>query len=149
VQYQGRWHLSAEEVTASGALDGDDQGAHKTYLLRRIVGPVSMGKAVAARPGDHAAAALAGLEAVWARGTAEVQVVADSDAATRLTNRRGTEKLDSPAGSNETRLRLHWVDANILADELAGFGPEVLVVSPPELRDAVIARLERTARDHG
>ncbi|MDP9026544.1 MAG: WYL domain-containing protein [Actinomycetota bacterium] len=150
VQYQGRWHLSAEEVTASGTSpDTDDQGAHKTYLLRRIVGPVATGKTVSARLGDHAAAALAGLEAVWQRGIAEVQVVSESDAATRLANRRGTELLEPQPGSAETRLLLHYVDANILADELAGFGPEVLVVSPPELRAAVIARLERTASDHG
>ena len=155
VQYQGRWHLSAEEVTSSGTTasgagaDGDDQGAHKTYLLRRIVGPVTSGKAVSARPGDHAADALAGLEAVWERGVAEVQVVCDSDAATRLANRRGTEQLEPQSGAAEARLLLHYVDSNILADELAGFGPEVLVVSPSELRDAVIARLERTARDHG
>jgi proteasome accessory factor B len=142
VQYQGRWHLSAEELAGS-----EGHGAHKTYLLRRIVGPVTTGKTAPSRPGDHAAAALAGLEAVWEDGVAEVEVVPDSDAATRLSNRRGTERLES--GSAETRLRLHYVDANILADEIAGFGPEVLVVSPPELRDAVIARLERTARDHG
>ena len=150
VQYQGRWHLSAEEVGPTrAAADADDRGAHKTYLLRRIVGPVTTGKAVPARPGDHAADALKGLEAVWERGIAEVQVVRESDAATRLANRRGTEQLDAAAGSSETRLRLHYVDGNILADELAGFGPEVLVVSPPELRSAVISRLERTAADHG
>jgi proteasome accessory factor B len=154
VQYQGRWHLSAEEFVASGlSPDSDDQGVHKTYLLRRIVGPVVTGKAAPARPGDHAAAALSGLDAVWEQGVAEVQVVCDSDAATRLTNRRGTEHLaDVPAtapGPAEARLRLHYVDGNILADELAGFGPEVLVLSPPDLRDAVVARLEKTARDHG
>jgi len=154
VQYQGRWHLSAEEFMASAlSPDSDDQGAHKTYLLRRIVGPVVTGKAAPARPGDHAAAALSGLDAVWEQGIAEVQVVCDSDAATRLTNRRGTEHLaDVPAtapGSAEARLLLHYVDGNILADELAGFGPEVLVLSPHDLRDAVVARLERTARDHG
>ncbi|CAN5497409.1 WYL domain-containing protein [soil metagenome] len=142
VQYQGRWHLSAEEVTGT-----EQPGAHKTYLLRRIVGPVATGKPAPPRPGDHAAAALAGLEAVWEDGVAEVEVVPDSDAATRLSNRRGTERLESDSAA--TRLRLHYVDANILADEIAGFGPEVLVVSPAGLRDAVIARLERTARDHG
>lgn len=146
VQYQGRWHLSAEEVDG-----GPGHGPQKTYLLRRIVGPVSTGKAVAPHLGDHAAAALAGLEAVWEDGMAEVQVVRESDAATRLVNRRGTERLESDtvASAGEERLRLHWVDANILADELAGFGPEVLVLSPPWLRGAVIARLERTAADHG
>ena len=41
------------------------------------------------------------------------------------------------------------VDEAILADELAGFGPEVLVLSPPELRDAVIERLQRVEQDHG
>ncbi|HEY4153406.1 MAG TPA: WYL domain-containing protein [Pseudolysinimonas sp.] len=151
VQYQGRWHLSAEEVAAvaSSASSGDAEGAHKTYLLRRIVGPILLGKSAPARPGDHAAAALAGLDEVWERGIAEIAVTCDSDAATRLSNRRGTERLDADSGAAEARLQLHYVDLNILADELAGFGPEVLVVSPPELRDAVVARLERTVRDHG
>ena len=141
VQYQGRWHLSAEEV--------EGEGARKTYLLRRIVGPVEPGKAAPARPGDHAAAALAGLDEVWERGVAEVEVACDSDAATRLGNRRGTERLGAETGGRETHFQLHYVDLEILADELAGFGPEVLVVSPPELRAAVLARLERTVRDHG
>ena len=150
VQYQGRWHLSAEEVSRAS---GDDEGAHKTYLLRRIVGPILLGKAAPDRPGDHATAALAGLDEVWERGVAEVEVACESDAATRLANRRGTERLNPASGADEpgaeARLQLHYVDLNILADELAGFGPEVLVVSPPELRDAVVARLERTVRDHG
>jgi proteasome accessory factor B len=147
VQYQGRWHLSAEEVSSPSA--DSSAGAHKTYLLRRIVGPVVLGKAAPARPGDHAAAALAGLDEVWERGVAEVDVVCNSDAATRLANRRGTERVDPDSDGAEARLRLHYVDLNILADELAGFGPEVVVASPPELREAVVARLERTVRDHG
>ncbi len=54
------------------------------------------------------------------------------------------------SSSGEARtLALHYVDEAILADELAGFGPEVLVLSPTSLRDAVIERLERTVRDHG
>ena len=153
VQYQGRWHLSAEEVTPAGvsqdtAAERAAEGAHKTYLLRRIVGPIELGKAAPARPGDHAAAALAGLDAVWEHGVAEIQVVRESDAATRLSNRRGTERLEPGPADAEERLQLHYVDLNILADELAGFGPEVLVIGPPELREAVVSRLERTVRDH-
>jgi proteasome accessory factor B len=43
---------------------------------------------------------------------------------------------------------LHYSDANIFADELAGYGPEVLVLSPPELRSAVRDRLLRTVQQH-
>jgi proteasome accessory factor B len=138
VQYQGRWHLSAEEYVDGGAT----VGARKMFLLRRIVGPVTTGKAAPQRPGDHTAEAVAGLEDVWRRGIAEVEVTPDTDAATRLSNRRDTESVDG------TRLRLHFVDLAILADELAGFGPEVLVLSPPELRDAVVERLERVETEH-
>lgn len=132
VQYQGRWHLSAEE------LDGD----HKMFLLRRIVGAVTPGKATTIPPGDHAADALAGLQEVWERNVAELRVEPGSDAATRLGHRDGI-RVDGD------RIALHFVDVNILADELSGFGPEVLVLSPPTLRDAVIARLRGVAAAHG
>lgn len=144
VQYQGRWHLSAEEYVD----DGRSPGARKMFLLRRIVGPVTTGPAAPDRPGDHTAAAIAGLEEVWHRCVAEVEVTSDTDAATRLINRRDTERVGA-AGTDAERLRVHFVDRAILADELAGFGPEVLVLSPPELRDAVRERLERTRSEHG
>ena len=60
-----------------------------------------------------------------------------------LDKRRGTQVR--PDGA----LTLHYSDFDLFADELAGYGPEVLVISPPELRDAVRSRLTRTAADHG
>jgi len=132
VQYQGRWHLSAQE----------HDGSRKVFLLRRIVGAVSTGKAATIPDGDHAAAALAGLEEVWARNVAELRVEPGSDAATRLASRDGAEVSGD-------RIVLHFVDLNILADELSGFGPEVLVVAPPALRDAVLHRLEGVRTAHG
>ena len=66
-----------------------------------------------------------------------------SDAALRLAHRTTTEQI------GPDRLRLRFIDRAILADELSGFGPEVLVLSPPELRDDVRERLERTAAAHG
>ncbi len=134
VQYDGRWHLSAEEHAT---------GEGKTFLLRRIVGKVVAGKAAPERPGDHTARALAELDEVWQRGVADIEVRAGSDAALRLAHRRGTEEVAPGI------LRMHFVDLAILADELAGFGPEVLVTSPPELRAAVIERLEKAVADHG
>lgn len=132
VQYQGRWHLSAEEA----------DGERKVFLLRRIVGPVTPGKATAIPPGEHAADALAGLGEVWERNMAELRVEPGSDAATRLGHRDGIE-VDGD------RLFVHFVDVDIFADELSGFGPEVLVLSPPVLRDAVIARLRTVVAAHG
>jgi len=80
---------------------------------------------------------------VWNSNTAEVEVEPDSDAAVRLGKRRGTE------AARPGVLRLHYSDLNIVADELAGYGPEVLVLGPPELRNAVIARLGTIAEAHG
>jgi proteasome accessory factor B len=135
VQHQGRWHLYATERGTA---------VSKTFLLRRIVSQVSAtGSSFESPAGDQGAIALSELEDVWASHTAEVGVEPDSDAAIRLHKRRGTTVL--PDGS----LQLHYSDANIFADELAGYGPEVLVVSPPVLRAAVRARLLKTVESHG
>ncbi|MEO8094049.1 MAG: WYL domain-containing protein [Pseudolysinimonas sp.] len=135
IQHQGRWHLYAQEP---------DTGACKTYLLRRIVSTVSPTTATFdAPPADTSETALAELDEVWNSHTAIVEVEPGSDAATRLGKRRGASVAASGA------LELHYTDVNIFADELASYGPEALVTSPQELRDAVKSRLERTAADHG
>lgn len=134
VQHQGRWHLYAEEP---------DSGTTKTFLLRRIVSPVDTTTRTFEAPElDPSAQALTELEEVWMQRVATVDVEPGSDAATRLGKRRGSRLL------GDGRLELHYTDANILADELAAFGPEVLVVAPAELKDAVRSRLTRTAADH-
>lgn len=135
VQHQGRWHLYAHD----GSSD-----TNKTFLLRRIITQVTTLATTFETPGPgQADTALSELEAVWNSNTAIVEVEVGSDAATRLGKRRGASASDAGA------LSLHYSDLNIFADELAGYGPEALVLSPPELRDAVRSRLERTAADHG
>ena len=135
VQHQGRWHLQAQEAGT---------GIRKTFLLRRIVGAVTATHTTFEPPaGNQSELALQELDAVWNAHTAHVVVEPDTDAAIRLPGRRGT------VTSSDGSLELHYSDVNIFADELAGFGPEVLVVSPPELRAAVRTRLARTVADHG
>lgn len=135
VQHQGRWHLYADEPAS---------GTAKTFLLRRIVSQITTeNRTFPAPSADQSERALAGLEAVWNGHTAVVEVEPGTDAATRLGKRRGSRVSASGA------LELHYSDINIFADELASYGPEALVVSPPELRDAVRSRLETTAADHG
>lgn len=127
VLHEGRWHLAATDL----ATDAD-----RTFLLSRIIGPVSTlpGVGAAAVPGA-AQAALEDLDRLWSTNAAVVEVQAGSDAALRL------GKRDAGAMESESQLTLHFTDLNILADELAGFGPEVMVHSPLELRQAVRARL--------
>lgn len=130
VDYEGRWHVSAHDVDADG---------HRMFLLSRIVGEV-----VATRErfdpelrvgaGEHAAQSL---REVAARNRALLEITPGSEAALRLA-RRG-----EPA---EQGIRVPYVDLHIFADELASYGPEVRVVEPETLRDAVIHRL-RAARD--
>jgi proteasome accessory factor B len=134
IQHQGRWLLHAEDQEAGGT---------RNFLLRRIVTPVTTtGKKHAPFDASATDAALAELEEIWDRRHAVVSVLTGSDAETRLGKRRGTERLDD--GS----LALHYSDFDLFADELAGYGPEVLVTSPPEMREAVRSRLARTAADH-
>src|SRR5690554_4036646 len=132
-QHEGRWHLYSR-------IPGTDDV--RTYLLRRIVGPVTVTSRRFTPPaGDQAAIGLAELAKVWNANTAVVRAVPGSDAATRLLRRRG-----SVASADE--ITLHFADASILADELAEFGPEVVVVQPESLATAVRERLERAVAAH-
>ncbi len=134
-QHQGRWHLYAAEP---------DTRLHKTFLLRRIVSPIELTSRGFQPPAeDPREQALRDLEAIWESRVAIVEAVPGSDAATRLLKRRGTTRVGND------RLSLHYADPDIIADELAGFGPEVVVIDPPQLRDAVRERLERTVAEHG
>jgi proteasome accessory factor B len=135
IQHEGRWLLHAED---------QDAGSTRNFLLRRIIAPITTTNTkYPPFSATSTEAALTELAEIWDERKALVEVQHESDAATRLAKRRGTEE------SGDGTLTLHYSDLNLLADELAGYGPEVLVVSPPALRDAVRTRLERTAADHG
>lgn len=135
VQHQGRWHLKAFDR---------DARAPRTFLLSRIVGPVRLTARTFRPPaGDHAADAIAELEDIWERNVAEIEVEPGTDAAVRMKNR-----YDRDSHTEGTRLLVHYTDANILADELAGYGPEVRVISPAALAESVRSRLLGTVSDH-
>jgi proteasome accessory factor B len=134
VQHEGRWHVQ-----------GIDQNVNepRTFLLSRIIGPVTRTRTPFESDDQHSAeTALAQLDEIWQRNLAVVRVRENSDAETRLLKRRGSTR------AADARLTLHFTDLHLLADELAGFGPEVFVVSPPELRQAVRKRLELTVATH-
>lgn len=132
VLHEGRWHLFATD---------QDAGAPRTFLLSRIVGPVVPvpGRTFEADSAGAAQEALDGLDVLWKKQVAVIYVVPGSDAEVRL-GKRGTLETGAEQDS-EASVALHFTDLNILADELAGFGPEAIVLSPPALRAAVLARL--------
>lgn len=125
VDYEARWHVFGIDV----AIEED-----RMFLLSRIVGKVKMtGTAFDPSLRDGAGErALSGLEAVAAQNSALLEVTPGTEASLRL-GRRAT-----PATQG---IRVPFVDLHILADELASYGPEVRVVEPAPLREAVIARL--------
>jgi predicted DNA-binding transcriptional regulator YafY len=134
VQHGGRWMLSAHEFAS---------GIDKNYLLSRIVGPVSVSEVGEHEPPAGAAErALAELDRIWAERTATIAVAEGSDAQRRLARRRDTTTDDNGD------LVLHYVDPQILSEELAAFGPEVRVLEPDDLRDRVAARLAQLVADH-
>lgn len=134
VNHQGRWHLHGWDR---------DAGATRTFLLARIVGPVTTTSTSFTSDGrDHSAIALAELDAILERTVARIAVRPDSDAALRLVRRSGASATEHGI------VELHYTDPEILADELSGYGPEVTVIDPPGLRRRVVERLRRVLRDH-
>ncbi|MEJ1087572.1 WYL domain-containing protein [Microbacterium sp. Mu-80] len=132
VEYEARWHLYGIDV---------DAGAERTFLLSRIVSDVK----VTAQTFDPslregaADRALAGLVEVAASQSALLEVTPGTEAALRL----GRRSTPAPQG-----IRVPYVDRHVFADELAAFGPEVRVVEPVSLREAVITRLQAIMRIH-
>jgi proteasome accessory factor B len=135
VLHEGRWHLFATD---------QEVGAPRTFLLSRIVGPVVSvpGKTFRHENTGQGQHALDELDALWNAQVAYVDVVPGSDAAVRLSKRH------ADGTPTDASLSLHYTDLNILADELASYGPEVYVRSPRELQQAVRVRLEGVRAAH-
>lgn len=132
VEYEARWHLFGIDTGL---------GAERTFLLSRITDGVQLTRdgfdpSLRLGAGERA---LAGLRDLASAQQALVEVHPGTEAALRLA-RRG-----APAAQG---LYVPFVDAHVLADELASYGPEVRVVEPTRLRDLVIERLRATIARH-
>lgn len=132
VDYESRWHVFGIDIEAN---------ADRTFLLSRIVGEVSITRTSfdpALRVGA-AARARAGLSELAARQRARIEITPGTEAAMRL----GTRIIPAEQGA-----WLPYVDAHIVAEELASYGPEVRVVEPPSLRELVLDRLRAALSAH-
>jgi proteasome accessory factor B len=132
VNRHGRWYVAGHDL---------DRDAVRVFRLSRIEGQV----AFSGPPGSVSVPAgtdVRELVTAWdsdspAQRTARLRVRAGTGYGLR---RRAL--ADTPAGDgwDEVRVTFHEVDR--FGDYLASFGPDVIAVEPPDLREAVIGRLK-------
>ena len=133
VAWHGRWYLVGHDL---------DRDAPRVFRLSRVVGPPKVtGPAGAFEP--PAGLDLADVVAGQVGGEEQV-VVVRARPGTAIGLRRHATPL-GPADDGDDRLQLRTTEPGQLADQLAAFGADVLVESPAEVRDAVLARLTRLA----
>jgi len=135
VSWRGRWYVVGHDT---------DRGATRCFRLSRVVGSVTpTGPASAFTPPegvnllDHVAA-YAGTPEHRGKATIRLRV----GAGTGLRRwARGVE----PGGDGWDVVTLEYSDPESLASRLAGYGSAVVVLDPPDVRNAVIRRLTEMA----
>jgi len=134
VMHEGSWHLLSLEAETL---------AERTFLLRRIVSPVTVSDLDAVDDTNgHAESMTAELDRLYHSQVARVRVTPGSQAATILAHRPGTT-IDGDD------YLLHYTDVRVFADTLCEHGPEVIAIDPPELVEAVTSQLTLLGADHG
>jgi len=132
VNRRGRWYVAGHDRT---------RNATRVFRLSRIEGPVKMcGPAGSVTvPAD---ADVRGLVKDWdAPLPRDHQAVLQVRAGTGHGLRRYAKAI-TPAGEGWDRVTVQFADVPWYADHLASFGSDVMVVGPPDLREAVISRLK-------
>jgi proteasome accessory factor B len=137
VAWHGRWYLAGLDL---------DRQAPRVFRLSRVVGtPRATGPENAFEPPpDVDLAELVAGQAGRAGGGAEHLVVVRARPGAAVGLRRWAQPLGAGA-DGEDRLQLRTTEPWRLADQLAAYGPDVVVEAPAEVRDAVVARLRRLA----
>ncbi len=136
VSWHGRWYLVGHD---------EDRGAGRVFRLSRVSGDVVTWDApapVVVPPGLNLRAMVASMTGELLLSTAVVRVREGSCWALRAeaTGTRPGASDGPDAGWDE--LDLGYSDPERLADRVAGFGADAVVLSPPDAREAVLVRLE-------
>jgi len=134
VNSKGRWYVAGHDRT---------RNATRVFRLSRIDGPVKMAGpagSVTVPPG----ADVRELVKDW-----DVAPVRDHTAVLRVREKAGfglrrwaREVTPDAATPGWDRVTVSFADVPWYADYLASFGPDVVVIDPPDLREAVISRLK-------
>ncbi len=135
VSWHGRWYLVGHDR---------DRGASRVFRLSRITGPVRPlggAGAVVVPAGVDVRRLVREANEAPVRGTATVRVRAG--AAGFLRRQATAQRAD---GEGWDVLEVPYADAGLLADAVCGLGAAVVVLDPPEAREAVVRRLRGVAR---
>ena len=136
--WRGRWYVTGWDV---------DRGAERVFRLIRVAGPVALrgGPAAYEIPADHVPRVLV--------GASEPGFVDQPPAILRI--RAGAGNTLRRRARNVGEIDEEWSlvdvdyrDVESLSQEVAGFGPDVLVEAPERVRDAVVARLSAAGDRH-
>ncbi|MBT8228200.1 MAG: WYL domain-containing protein [Dactylosporangium sp.] len=133
VSWRGRWYVVGHDL---------DRDAPRCFRLSRMVGAVRrVGRAGAYTPPDvDLIQYVAGWHGpVERRGRAVLSIRPGRAAGVR----RWAEEITP--GADGDRVVLSYADPDWLAGWLVGYGPDVVVLDPPQVRAAVVDRLRRIA----
>lgn len=133
---RGRWYVVGHDR---------DRGAARVFRLSRVTGPVTLvGRASSPRPAEvDLTAMVAEVAGPAESGVARLRLRAGAGAFLR---RSGTATHAEPDGW--ASLQLPFEDLGQLAADLASLGPDVVVLDPPRLREAVTGLLRGAAEAH-
>jgi proteasome accessory factor B len=135
--WHGRWYLTGFDL---------DRDAPRVFRLSRIDGPVRevRGAAPYAVPADHRAQEM--IRTSVGEREARSATVRVREGRGHTLRRRATRATDT---GEWTVLEVPYTDDDALADEVSGYGADVVVDEPAEVRDLVVARLRGALAAHG
>ncbi|MDO5738574.1 MAG: WYL domain-containing protein [Ornithinimicrobium sp.] len=138
--WHGRWYLTAHDL---------DRDAPRVFRLDRIVGKPTSGHSDAFQvPADHDAIAMIRRSYGEDAGTTTTVRVQVREGAASSVRRRATI-IDGASQDGWDTLDLEVTRIRSTVQELCAAGPDVRVVDPPEVRDAVVAALRSVVEAHG
>lgn len=137
VCWRGRWYVVGHDL---------DREAARCFRLSRIVGPVR----TVGEPGSYTPPADVDLISHVARWSGPVEHHGRATVLVRPGRAAGLRRWakEVSAGPDGDRLVLPYSDPEALAGILVRYGPDVVVLDPPEVREAVIQRLKEIVARH-
>ncbi|MFI6761234.1 helix-turn-helix transcriptional regulator [Micromonospora sp. NPDC050417] len=137
VCWRARWYVVGHDL---------DRAATRCFRLSRVVGTVRM----TGRPGGYRPPEGVDLISHVARWSGPVERTGRATVLVRPGRGAGLRRWarEVVSGPDGDRLVLPYADPEGLAGILVGYGPDVRVIDPPEVREAVIQRLKEITTRH-